>query len=63
MAFTPRRLNFVLAGLKFDLDLSARVFERLGVQIFVLLAWFLVNGTDKCTNFSAVQKFVQYRLK
>ena len=38
-------------GQKFDLDFSVQIFERLGVQIFVRLAWFRVNGTPYRNNF------------
>ena len=43
--------TFDRTGQKFDLDFSVQIFERLGVQIFVRLAWFRVNGTPYRNNF------------
>ena len=42
---------FDRTGQKFDLDVSVQMFERLGVQIFVRLAWFRMNGTPYRNNF------------
>ena len=35
--------KFCACRQKFDLDFSVQIFERLGVLIFVRLAWFPVN--------------------
>ena len=41
--------TFDCTGQKFDLDFCVQIFERLGVQICVRLAWFHVDGTPKGT--------------
>ena len=38
---------FYRTGQKFDVNFSVQIFELLGDQIFVRLAWFRVNGTPK----------------
>ena len=42
---------FDRTGQKFALDFNVQIFERLGVQIFVRLALFLVNEVPNRTNF------------
>ena len=41
--------TFDCTGQKFDLDFCVEIFERLGVQICVRLAWFHMDGTPKGT--------------
>ena len=46
---------FDRTGQNFDLNFNVQIFERLGVQIFVRLARFLVNEVPNRTNFRPVK--------
>ena len=56
MVFTHLAVQiFDRTGQNFDLDFNVQIFERLGVQIFVRLARFLVNEVPNRTNFRPVK--------
>ena len=40
---------------KYDLDFRVHIFKRLGIQSFLQLAWFCVNGASKSTNSQQVE--------
>ena len=56
MVFTDLVVQiFDRTGQTFDLNFNVQIFERLGVQIFVRLARFLVNEVPNRTNFRPVK--------
>ena len=56
MVFTHLAVQiFDRTGQNFDLNFNVQIFERLGVQIFVWLARFLVSEVPNRTNFRPVK--------
>ena len=56
MVFTHLAVQiFDRTGQNFDLNFNVQIFERLGVQIFVWLARFLVSEVPNRTNFRLVK--------
>ena len=56
MVFTHLAVQiFDRTGQNFDLNFNVQIFERLGVQIFVRLARFLVNEVPNRTNLRPVK--------
>ena len=47
----PWEVSSKRTGLKFDLGLVFKIFERLGVKIFVRLKWFRVSGEPKSRKY------------
>ena len=44
-----------------ELDFSVYIFKWLGIQIFLQLAWFCVNGTSRSTNSQQVENLTSIK--